>query len=49
MERKKRDEFSLKQEVEHSGNSEKPIEHKVTFESMNDDELNRFLDTSKKG
>lgn len=49
LERKKKDEFSLKQELEHSGNSEKPIEHNLNFKSMSDDELNRFLDQAKKG
>lgn len=48
MERKKKDEFSLKQEVEHSGNPERPIEHKMKFEEMSDDELNQFLDKTKK-
>lgn len=38
-----------KQEVEHSGNAEKPIELNLNFKSMTDDELNRFLDQTKKG
>lgn len=49
MERKKKDEFSLKQEVEHSGNSEKPIEHNLNFKNLSDDDLNRYLDQAKKG
>ena len=38
-----------KQEVEHSGNKDKPIQHNHDFKKMTDDDLNQFLDQAKKG
>lgn len=49
MERRAGSGLSLKHDIQLSGNPDRPVEVKVKFENMSDDELDRYLDQTKKG